>query len=83
MARLKTILYKISFFDDEKTALHQWTLGLRQPFRLEVAKMNPKTLSEAEAVVTRLEHAMELVNGGNDDQRHHQNKPGHVWQPHQ
>ena len=60
MARLKTIMYKISDFHDEQMALCQWTLGLRPPFRWEVAKKNPKTLREAEVLVTRLEDAMEL-----------------------
>ena len=42
-------------------------LGLRQPYRLEAAKQYPKTLAEAEALVARLEDAMEFAKGGRDD----------------
>ena len=51
MARLKILLTKIPEHDIQM-ALHQWTLGLRQPFKVELAKMYPKTLGEAEAMAT-------------------------------
>ena len=40
---------------------------MRQPFRLEVAKAYPKMLAEAEALVCRLEDAMEFCKGGRED----------------
>ena len=75
MARLRNLLAKIPGHDIQM-ALHQWTLGLRQPFRVEVAKMYPKTLSEAEAMVTRLEGAMEFRKGGWVDMQYHHNNMG-------
>ena len=66
MARMKTLLTKVPGYD-YKTALQQWILGLRQPFRLEAAKAYPKTLAEAEALVCRLEDAMEFCKGGRED----------------
>ena len=53
MARTKTLLHKVPGYD-LKTALQQWVLGLRQPYRLEVAKASPQTLAEAERLVVRL-----------------------------
>lgn len=66
MARTKTLLYKVPGFD-MKSALQQWLLGLRQPFRLEAAKAFPRTLAEAERLVARLEDAMEFAKAGKDD----------------
>ena len=45
--------------------------------------MNPKTLSEAEVLVAQLENAMELVRGGQNDRRQHQNEPRQGWRLHQ
>ena len=67
MARTRTLLHKVPGYD-EKTALQQWLLGLRQPYRLEAAKQYPKTMAEAELLVSRLEDAMEFARGGRDDQ---------------
>ena len=66
MARTRALLHKVPGYD-ERTALQQWVLGLRQPYRLEAAKQYPKTLAEAEALVARLEDAMEFAKGGRDD----------------
>ena len=66
MARMKTLLTKVLGYN-YKTTLQQWILGLRQPFRLEAAKAYPKTLAEAEALVCRLEDAMEFYKGGRED----------------
>ena len=63
MARTRTLLHKVPGYD-EKTALQQWLLGLRQPYRLEAAKQYPKTMAEAELLVSRLEDAMEFARGG-------------------
>ena len=67
MARTRALLHKVPGYD-ERTALQQWILGLRQPYRLEAAKQYPKTLAEAETLVARLEDAMEFARGGRDDQ---------------
>ena len=76
MARTKMLLSKVPGYD-LKTALTQWILGLRKPFRLEAAKANPKTLSEAEALVSRLEDAYELADSGRNDQpRQNKGKTG-------
>ena len=66
MARTHALLHKVPGYD-ERTALQQWVLGLRQPYRLEAAKQYPKTLAEAETLVARLEDAMEFAKGGRDD----------------
>ena len=66
MARMKMLLSRVPNYDT-KTALQQWILGLRQPFRLEAAKAYPKTLVEAEALVCRLEDAMEFCKIAKDD----------------
>ena len=66
MARTRALLHKVPGYD-EKTALQQWLLGLRQPYRLEAAKQYPKTMAEAELLVSRLEDAMEFAKGGRDD----------------
>ena len=66
MARTRALLHKVPGYD-EKTALHHWMLGLRQPYRLEAARQYPKTLTEAEALVARFEDAMEFAKGGRDD----------------
>ena len=67
MARTRALLHKVPGYD-EKTALQQWLLGLRQPYRLEAAKQYPRTMAEAELLVSRLEDAMEFARGGRDDQ---------------
>ena len=67
MARTRALLHKVPGYD-ERTALQQWVLGLRQPYRLEAAKQYPKTLAEAETLVARLKDAMEFAKGGRDDQ---------------
>ena len=67
MARMKMLLSKVPGYD-LKTALQQWILGLREPFRLEAAKAGPRTLAEAESLVSRLEDAMEFVKTGKSDQ---------------
>ena len=61
MARTKSLLHRVPGYD-MKTALQQWILGLRQPYRLEAAKAAPKTLSEAELLIARLEDAYEFSN---------------------
>ena len=66
MARTKTLLHKVPGYD-LKTALQQWVLGLRQPYRLEAAKASPQTLAEAERLVARLEDAMEFVRASKDE----------------
>ena len=66
MARTRALLHKVPGYD-EKTALQQWLLGLRQPYRLEAVKQYPKTMAEAELLVSRLEDAMEFAKGGRDD----------------
>ena len=66
MARTKTLLHKVPGYD-LKTALQQWVLGLRQPYRLEAAKASPQTLAEAERLVARLEDAMEFARAGKDE----------------
>ena len=45
MARMKALLYKVPGYD-QRTALQQWLLGLKQPYRLEAAKGFPKTLAD-------------------------------------
>ena len=50
-----------------KTALQQWILGLRQPYRLEAAKDNPRTLAVAEHLVARLEEAYEFSKSGKEE----------------
>ena len=66
MARTHALLHKVPGYD-EKTALQHWLLGSRQPYRLEAAKQYPKTMAEAELLVSRLEDAMEFAKGGRDD----------------
>ena len=66
MARTRALLHKVPGYD-EKTALQQWLLGLKQPYRLEAAKQYPRTMAEAELLVSRLEDAMEFAKGGRDD----------------
>ena len=66
MARTKALLTKIPGYD-LKMVLHQWVLGLRAPFQVEVAKTYPSTLSEAEAMVSRLEDALDFGKGGRSD----------------
>ena len=66
MARTKSLLHRVPGYD-MKTALQQWILGLRQPYRLEAAKANPKTLSEAELLISRLEDAYEFSNAAKGD----------------
>jgi hypothetical protein len=76
MSRTRALLHKVPGYD-EKTALQQWILGLRQPYRLEAAKAYPKTLSEAELLVARLEDATEFAKGGRDEgQKNKQPKAG-------
>jgi hypothetical protein len=76
MSRTRALLHKVPGYD-EKTALQQWILGLRQPYRLEAAKAFPKTLAEAELLVARLEDATEFAKGGRDDgQKGKQSKTG-------
>ena len=59
MARTKALLHKVPGYD-MRTALHQWVVGLRAPYRLEVAKTGPKDMHEAEKLVSRLEEAFEF-----------------------
>ena len=66
MARTKSLLHKVPGYD-MKTALQQWLLRLRQPYRLEAAKAFPKDLSEAERIVARLEDAMEFSQAGREE----------------
>ena len=66
MARTKLLLHKVPGYDT-KTALQQWLLGLRQPYRLEAAKAFPKDLSEAERIGARLEDAMEFSQAGREE----------------
>ena len=66
MARTRALLHRVPGYD-EKTALQQWLLGLRQPYRLEAAKQYPRTMAEAELLVSRLEDIMEFSKGGRDD----------------
>jgi hypothetical protein len=66
MSRTRALLHKVPGYD-EKTALQQWILGLRQPYRLEAAKAYPRTLTDAERLVARLEDATEFAKGGRDD----------------
>ena len=66
MARTHSLLHRVPGYD-MKTALQQWVLGLRQPYRLEAAKAAPKTLAEAEALVARLEDAYEFSKAGKDE----------------
>ena len=65
MARTKMLLSKVPNYDT-KTALQQWILGLRPNFRLEAAKANLKTMAEAEALICRLEDAMEFCRSAPD-----------------
>ena len=80
MARTRALLHKVPGYD-EKTALQQWLLGLKQPYRLEAAKQFPRTMAEAELLVSRLEDAMEFAKGGRDDQA--KSKPAQRGQQHQ
>ena len=76
MARTKSLLHRVPGYD-MKTALQQWILGLRQPYRLEAAKAAPKTLSEAELLISRLEDAYEFSNavkGESSQQKGNQGK---------
>ena len=66
MARTKSLLHRVPGYN-MKTALQQWILGLRQPYRLEAAKENPRTLSEAEHLVARLEEAYEFSKAGKEE----------------
>ena len=66
MARTKSLLHRVPGYD-MKTALQQWILGLRQPYRLEAAKENPRTLAEAEHLVARLEEAYEFSRSGKEE----------------
>ena len=66
MARTKTLLHKVPGYD-MKTALQQWILGLRQPYRLEAAKSAPRTLAEAELLVSPLEDACEFSKAGKEE----------------
>ena len=66
MARTKSPLYKVPGFE-MKSALQQWILGLRQPYRLEAAKSAPQTLAEAELLVSRLEDAYEFSKAGKEE----------------
>ena len=66
MARTKSLLHKVPGYD-MKTALQQWLLGLRQPYRLEAAKAFPKDFSEAERIVARLEDAIEFSQAGREE----------------
>ena len=66
MARTKSLLHRVLGYD-MKTALQQWILGLRQPYRLEAAKENPQTLAAAEHLVARLEEAYEFSRSGKDE----------------
>jgi hypothetical protein len=76
MARTKALLTRVPGYDT-KTVIQQWVLGLRQPHRYEVAKTYPRTLAEAETLVSRLEDAMEFAKSGRDDQtKQKQNKSG-------
>ena len=65
MARTRALLHKVPGYD-EKTALQQWLLGLRQPYRseLEDPEPYPRIMAEAEHLVSRLEFAMEFARGG-------------------
>lgn len=66
MSRTKSLLHRVPGYD-MRTALQQWILGLRQPYRLEAAKASPKSLAEAEHLVARLEEAIEFSKAGKDD----------------
>ena len=66
MARTKSLLHRVPGYD-MKTALQQWILGLRQPYRLEAAKENPQTLAAAEHLVARLEEAYEFSRSGKEE----------------
>ena len=66
MARTKSLLHRVPGYD-MKTALQQWILGLRQPYRLDAAKENPRTLAEAEHLVARLEEAYEFSRSGKEE----------------
>ena len=66
MARTKSLLHRVPGYD-MKTALQQWILGLRQPYRLEPAKDNPSTLAAAEHLVARLEEAYEFSKSGKEE----------------
>ena len=50
-----------------KSALQQWILGLRQPYRLEAAKSTPQTLAEAELLVARLEDTYEFSKASKEE----------------
>ena len=50
-----------------KMALQQWILGLRQPYRLEATKDNPKTLAAAEHLVACLKKAYEFSKSGKEE----------------
>ena len=66
MARTKSLLHRVPGYD-MKTALQQWILGLRQPYRLEAAKENPRTLAAAKHLVARLEEAYEFSRSGKEE----------------
>ena len=66
MARTKSLLHRVPGYG-MKTALQQWILGLRQPYRLEAAKDNPRTLAAAEHLVARLEEAYEFSKSGKEE----------------
>ena len=65
MARTKALIHKVPGYD-MRTALHQWMMGLRQPYRLEAAKMGPKSMQDAEKLVVRLEDALDFDKAGKD-----------------
>ena len=62
MARTKSLLHWVPGFQ-ESFALQYWIKGLRQPYRLEVAKTGSETLAEAEALVARMEDICKWSDG--------------------
>ena len=71
MAQTRSLLQRVPG-TDEKTALLLWIYGLREPFRFEAAKTNPKSLAEAEILVASMEDA--ISGKADSDQQNERNK---------
>ena len=71
MARTRSLWQRVPG-TDEQTALLAWIYGLREPFCFEAAKTGPKTLAEAEFLVTRMEDA--ISGKADSDRQNERNK---------
>ena len=73
MAWTRSLLQRVPGID-EKTALLLWIYGLREPFRFEAAKTNPKIVAEVEILVACMEDA--ISGKADSDQQNERNKQG-------